>query len=446
MLKIGSSLTKSFLLVILIVRGGWSADAQSATDRPKQPESVPPADESIADLNFLGVDVAPPPLSDSLVDVDSSYRRAMFRHGMALRFFVYTQYVQNALHAPVGPDKQVYIGERPFEYGITQPVFTADLRQLHLHNAQLNMSGVWYWASWGPAGPKTIQLWTLYLYKAFAQNRVEIKMGYNSNDLEFIGLPVGGSIASAVQGVYATLPYEVGMAYFPLTAPSSSVRVQGPENTYFKADAQRSIDATGGPATVARDHTGFRFIPHGDKLLLVGELGYHRVSNRGSHETWFRSGYMRNSTPYSNAISGKKQAGNFCAYVLTDYQLRQRDQLHPNHGLYFGGSAMTVPETLNPYSRYYEARFYQEAPFLSRPNDVVSVVASHTGYSKYFINNFIAGGETVWRSSTSLTGSYSLRVSGGNYVSLGLSYIYGPAIAPRVSNALNFEASWNLFF
>jgi porin len=107
---------------------------------------------------------------------------------------------------------------------------------------------------------------------------------------------------------------------------------------------------------------------------------------------------------------------------------------------------MTVPETLNPYARYYEARLYQEAPFRSRPHDVVSMVASRTGYSKYLTDNFVAEGKTVWRSATSLTGSYSVRVSSGNYMSLGLSYIYGPAITPRVPNALNFAAGWNLFF
>ena len=98
---------------------------------------------------------------------------------------------------------------------------------------------------------------------------------------------------------------------------------------------------------------------------------------------------------------------------------------------------MTVPETMNPYARYYEARFYKEAPFRSRPNDVISVVASRTGYSSIFTDNLVAQGKTVWRAGTTVTGSYSLRASPGNYLSLGLSYVYGPAITPRVPDALN---------
>lgn len=257
---------------------------------------------------------------------------------------------------------------------------------------------------------------------------------------------MGGSTATSLQGVYAVLPYEVGTGYFPLTAPSFDLRLRGPKSTYFKTAARRSLDAAGGPATVTRNHTGFRFIPRGDKLLLIDELSFRRDAGSDSHESWFRAGYLHNSTLYPNAITGQKQPGNFCGFALMDYQLRQADPGHPNHGLYVGGSALTVPEALNPYDRYYEARLYQEAPFRSHPDDVVSVVTSHTGYSKYFTDNLVAEGKTVWRGSTSFTGSYSLRVSRGNYLSLGLSYIYGPAIAPRVPNALNFAANWNLFF
>jgi porin len=107
---------------------------------------------------------------------------------------------------------------------------------------------------------------------------------------------------------------------------------------------------------------------------------------------------------------------------------------------------MTVPETMNPYSRYYEARLYKKAPARTRPDDVLSVVASRTGYSKIFTDNLVSEGKTVWRAGTTVTGSYSLRASRGNYLSLGLSYVDGPAITPRVPNALNVVANWTLFF
>ena len=107
---------------------------------------------------------------------------------------------------------------------------------------------------------------------------------------------------------------------------------------------------------------------------------------------------------------------------------------------------MTVPEKMNAYARYYEARLYDEGPFRSRPGDIISVIASRTGYSKVFTDNLVSQGKSVWRAGSSVTGSYSMHASRGNYVSLGLSYLYGPAITPRVSNALNFTANWSVFF
>ena len=196
------------------------------------------------------------------------------------------------------------------------------------------MGAVWNWVSWNPAGPKTIQLWALYFYKAFGEDRVEIKAGYIANNMNFVGLFVGGSTATGAQGVYAVLPYEVGMSYFPMTAPSFNVRVRGPENTYIKTAAQRSFDPNGGPTEVARNHTGFRFIPHGDKLVLINEGGYLRAASADAHEAWFRAGYIYNTTLYRNEATGQSESGNYCAYALMDYQLLQSSREHPNQGLY----------------------------------------------------------------------------------------------------------------
>jgi porin len=107
---------------------------------------------------------------------------------------------------------------------------------------------------------------------------------------------------------------------------------------------------------------------------------------------------------------------------------------------------MTVPESVNVYAHYFEARLYKEAPFRSRPADLLSVVASRSAYSKSYTDSLTAQGKTVWRASTTLTASYSMRVSAGNYLNVGPGYVYGPAVTPKVSNALKLTASWTAFF
>jgi len=434
------------LFPLLLLCAGVSAKAQTSTDVQPLPAAPSVPANSVEHLNYLAGDAEMPPFSDSIIPIESKFRQALFQKGMALRVIVQPQYAQNLLAAPVPADQQVYVGQRQYGSAMVQPILTADLRQLHLRNAQFYMGGVWNWSSWNPANPKAFKMWDMYVYKSFGEDRVQMKVGYMSLDLEFVGFFVGGSTASGASGVYAVLPYEVGMAYFPLSTPAVISRIQLTRNTYIKVAAQRSVDPQGGPNEIARNETGFRFRPHGDKVLFVSEAGYLRKASADAREVWFRAGYMRNTTPYKNLVTGQPDSGNYCGYALMDYQLLKSNVEHPNQGLYFGGSFEMVPQSLNVYARYFEARLYKEAPFRSRPADLVSVVASRSEYSKSFTDSLIAQGKTVWRDSTTLTGSYSMRVSAGNYLNVGLGYVHGPAVTPKVSNALKLTASWTAFF
>jgi len=91
-----------------------------------------------------------------------------------------------------------------------------------------------------------------------------------------------------------------------------------------------------GTAEVARNHTGFRFTPRGDKLVLINEGGYLRAASGDAHEAWFRAGAIYNTTPYRNETTGLLASGNYCAYALMDYQLLKSNREHPKQGLYAG--------------------------------------------------------------------------------------------------------------
>ncbi|MDE3202075.1 MAG: carbohydrate porin [Acidobacteriota bacterium] len=427
-----------------VCAGPWCRAQEAAIANKDAPNA--PAPRSIEDLNYLGGEAAMPLFEDSLIPVQSKFRQGLAVKGLAFRVLSGPQYVQNLLDAPVKADEQVYAGQHPFEMMFWQPILSWDMRQLGMHRAQIYTGAAVQWVSWRPAGPKTIQMWALYFYKELARDRVEIKTGYVAHNMNFVGLFVGGSTSTASQGVYAVLPFEAGMSYWPLTSPAFDLKIRGPRNTYWKGAAQRSVDPKGGPTEVDRNHTGFRFIPHGDKLVTINEVGYQRASGPDQRDVWFRAGYIGNRTAYTNARNGLEESGNHCAYALIDGQLVQTDTAHPGHGWYMGGSVMAVPESKNAYARYYEVRLYDKAPFRSRPDDVAALVASRTGYSSVFTDNYVAAGKTVWRAGTTVTGSYSIRTHPGSYISFGLGYLYGPAITPRVSNALNFTANWYWFF
>ena len=207
---------KALIAVALMLCGVLVSNAQSNEASQRLPDSPTPAERTIEGLNYLGGDAAMPPFSDSVIDVDSAFRNALFRKGLAFRVITGPQYTQNMLDPPVSAEEQVYVGQRAFESSFVQPILSSDLRQLHLQHAQLYMGGVWNWASWNPAGPKSLQLWALYFYKEIGNDRLEVKAGYIANNMNFVGLFVGGSTATgagrlcrfALRGGYVLLPLD----------------------------------------------------------------------------------------------------------------------------------------------------------------------------------------------------------------------------------------------
>lgn len=433
------------VVIAVVLSSGGLSHAQGTSPQAAAPAVPAPVTRSIEDLGFLGGAVSNPPFTDTILEADSPFRRAMFDRGMALRANVVPRFTMNVIDGPVPANEQRYIGHRPtFIWGVN-PVFTADLRQLHLTQAQLNVGVAWKWSNWEPAGPNTVTISTLYFYKRWGDRRVEMKAGYHINDQEFVGLQVGGSSSTGAQGVYAVLPFEVGLSYYPLMAPTLNFRFRGPGRTYYKTGAQRSLDAAGGQSTLDRNPTGLEFLQDGNGLLLINEVGFQRASTATTRQAWFRTGYMRNSTLYTNKRTGEQEGGNYCAYALIDLQVRAPEPTSPGRGLYVGASAMTVPSTFNAYDRYYEVRVYQRAPLASRPTDVITFIASHRGHSKYVTEPLAAQGRTAWTNSKSLTGTYTLHLSRGNYLSLSAGFQRGAAITPRVRNALTTTAYWILY-
>lgn len=430
---------------VLLACAWLACDAQEISLKPGAAGSPEPT-RSMEHLNLVGAAVTMTAISDTLLGDESGFRQALFRHGILFRVNVIPRISVNLFDRPVAAAQQSYIGQRPTWITGVNPILTADLRQLGLRNAQLHAGAAWRWTTWNPAGPKTISLMTLYLYKMWGERRLEIKAGYIGNDIEFVGMQVGGSLATAAQGVYAVLPFQAGMSFFPLTAPSLNVRVRGPGSTYVKIGAQRSLDAEGAVATQRRNQTGFRFMPKGNRLLLIHEAGYLRASSASRSYLWVRAGYLDNYTPYLNRATGKKETGNYCFYLLGDYQLGRSEAGPPANGLYIGGTVMTAPARFNAYHRYYEARVYQRGIARRRPDDVLAVVAAYRGHSPYVTERLLAQGKTVWRSSPSLTATYSMHVSRGTYLTLALGYVRGAAISPRVADAVTFTAQWGLYF
>jgi porin len=431
----------------LVILGGIAPRPARAEDpHPPASQSANQQPRTIEDLNLKGAAADNPPFTDTLLGADSAFRSSLFHHGLLFRMSVNGAYIQNTLAPPVPASQQNYTGQRQFAEYSLNPVLTFDLRQLGLHKAQLNINGQIQQATWGPAQPTAFTLDSLYLYKEFGEDRVEMKLGYITTDFQFIGLEVGGQVTSGAQGVYAVLPYEVGISYTPVPAPVLTLKYRFDSGIYLKGAVQRAGQPGSEEAALHRDALGLRFLPHGDKLLLVGEAGLKHPASVGSLSAWYRAGYIANNTPYTSLHTGMPQSGNYCAYLLADHQLWQPQPSNPGRGVYAGASAMVVPAYLNAYRLYYEARAYYAAPFRTRRDDFASVVASYTAFSQDTLRTLAATHQSYSRASDSLTGSYTAHLARGTYLGLGLSYVNGPSITPKVPAALTFTAQTSVFF
>jgi porin len=397
-------------------------------------------------LNVLGADSSFPPFADSITGADNPLRRGMLCHNFTYRAFMPPSFTINTLHIPVQKADQVYIGQRPTWSAAVGFYLIADLAEFHLPGFQLTLTSYGGRANWVWASPNTLKMAQVILYKPWLHNRLSFKAGYQDNDGEFIGMNVGGGMTSGSQGVYAVLPYEVGMSHMPITSPNLIVRAQPVGDFYLKAGAQRSSSPKGELDDLARDASGFRFIPKGYGLLSIFEGGYNRASREDAPEFWVRGGYLTNTTAFANNKTGTDTKGNKCEFILADRQMIQNDPVHPDHGVYLGVSAINVPAEMNDYSRYYEVRLYQNAPFGRRPSDMVSMVSSYSSYSYYTRERLIREGKTFATHAATITGSYSARIHAGTYIISGLSYDSRPAITPRLQGALTITVGGALFF
>src|SRR5581483_11091569 len=125
-------------LLLVAAMTGIAQEPTAPSDASPKPTA---GDTYPENLNYIGGDTSMPLMSDSPIPANNPYHKALWERGVALRVIAQAVYTQNTLHAPVAADHQVYVGQRPFQIGMVQPMLSADLRQLHLKHAQLFIGG-----------------------------------------------------------------------------------------------------------------------------------------------------------------------------------------------------------------------------------------------------------------------------------------------------------------
>ena len=388
-----------------------------------------------------------PSIKDTLLRDAGGFRSALADHGLGVMLISLNSAAYD-LSSPVKADPQRYNGQDLTANSIQQLLLTYDLGQHGNDRSQLIVGMTATAASWTPMGPRSRGALSRFAYyRTFNDRQWELKIGYVSNTLEYVGVYTGGSLAGGAQGPNAVIPFQLGLARLPMAAPGMNLQFNGKNGFYNKLGLQRSTSPDGAQAEVDTHEHGFRFRTPRSNLLVINEVGVKRDATASRQHLWFRAGLIKNYSDYRRFDQPGRSDSNHAWYAAGDLQLT----LPPNRNLPFqgwhaGASVNYAPSDRNLYSRYYEARAYRIGTFAKRPVDMFSLTSSHTNYSEDAGDLYAARGLHAEKSSTAITASYMARVHSGAYLSTGLSHVSNPAFAPRLDDALNLMVGLNLFF
>ena len=437
----------------------------------------------------------PRSFTESVTQDYGGWRSSLASVGIGLIEADITRFQANMLDTPrEGPrynpffeSTQTYWGQKPSFYDLSVMVLTYDLSRFGIPDGQLQLAGDFNYATYEAFNPDCATFHYLSLYQTLFDRQLEIKFGLLGNQNEFVGQNIGGAFAST-GGPANSIITLLGMSVSPVS--TWSFRVTGHLGKFYnETGVMRSLVVNGPTGNALFDTNELNptrlqwnvntsdYSPTaevgapGTGALFVDEFGYKQDATPSSLYTWARLGVMYNNSTFHDFTKsvaeggltlgaiGPTKDGNAGFYLLADqqiWQLAPDSATTASRGLYAGGTIMYARADRTPITQYYEGRLYIEAPFESRPKDLVSLVAYYQVNSPYLVDNLNTlnafgtyGKPETW----SATVGYLARLRPGVSLSLGFNYTANPAQAfyfgPSKANpsqrfegnALNFQAT-----
>ena len=412
-------------------------------------------------LKLRGWTVPLPGAADTLDQGLFGARNALAEKGISYFGFSTSTFQDNVLRHghPPGANPSLSQNSKLEQYGGQLPTYTTadtiflmyDLRRYGIPDGQISVGGSLLGTNWNPGDPDGIGVAQISYYQTLFNRRVEVKAGLLTNNLEYLGTQVGGSIANGLFGVSAAIPFETGQNLGSFPTPAVNVKVNFPEHVYTKFGVQRATSPDGLVTERLQNPTSVRFTVPNDGVLVIDETGYRVPPAPGQMSTWIRAAANYTSSRYRDfTLQQRRHNPNFGLYFLAD---RQLIQTAPNagpgsaiRGIYAGVSAMYAPSYFNVFSQYYEARLYGFGLVPGRPFDFVSLVYNRNVFSEDLVRLTRSFGRLAHDNANTYTASYSAHVLHGVNLNLGVSYTDHPtAVGYNGSTGSALSVLTNLF-
>ena len=410
-------------------------------------------------LKYRGWIVPLPGAADTIDQGLSGFRDQLAQLGISYFGFSDTTYQDNLIHhghppgvnssLPQNSKQEQYSGQLP-TYTTANTIFVMyDLARYGIPDGQIAVSGSLLETNWNPGDPDGIGIGQLSYYQTLLNKTLEIKAGYLTNNLEYLGTQVGGSLSAGLFGVSAAIPFETGQNLGSFPTPAVNVKVNFPDNVYTKFGVQRGTSPRGLQEERLENASGVRFALPDTSALFIDETGYRVNATPGVMSTWIRAAANYTASRYPNLLTGVYHQGNYGLYFLADRQFLQSAPGNPRtayQGLYAGITAMFAPNNINAFTQYYEARVYQFGMIPGRPFDFASFVYNRNVFSGRLVHELSSFGELTHGSANTSTLSYSAHVVHGVNVNFGVSYTDNPVpIVYQTTSGSSLSLLANLF-
>lgn len=320
---------------------------------------------------------------------------------------------------------------------------TFNVSALHVHGSNLSASNLAnLQTASGIEADNGFRLWEAWYDQAFFYNKMDVKIGQQSLDQEFMNSQYAGLFVNTMFG-WPMLPsadlLSGGPAY-PLASPGVRVRLQ--PNGPFSLLAGVFDDNPGGPCEGGdsqlcdRRGTDFRIF---DAPLFIAELQYsHPAMSEleysgkdpalpGTYKLgfWYDTGkyadqhYGRDGLSFADPGSSGDPGlhrGNYSIYAVVD-QLLWRENPQSDKGLGFFFRGMVAPQDRNLINMSLNAGFTFREPFEHREDDVFGIGVGYANVSN--------SASSLDRDMTA-NGTPTLKRSGETFVEATYQYQLAP--------------------
>jgi porin len=280
------------------------------------------------------------------------------------------------------------------------------------------------------------RLFELWFQQKFFDEKVSIRIGQMSADIEFYQSQWANIFLNSCFGTFPTISLGTNLPTYPVGGLGARLDFYPTTGTFLRAAV---FDSNPGQPSINDQHgTRFHLNP-GAGLIVIAEAGYQitPASENGGREQRYTLGAYYDSRRFTGSFVDSTHSSNGGIYLIIDRLLYRKtpyvDGQADRTGLGGFCSVAVAPPGRNQVSFYADCGLNYNGLLPGRDNDVFGVALSYTKIgSDYLVNDVPvhSGHETV------LEATYQIQVT--NYFSIqpDFQYIFDPGAFQHRPNAI----------